>query len=95
MKQFVFLTYGFRPPTPEIMAAWQAWFESLKGSIVTQGHLMNGREISDDGTRELPRGLDAITGFVIVRAQSLGEAEKMAQRNPYISSIRVYELATG
>lgn len=95
MKTFVFLTYGFEKPTPEIMAAWGAWFESIKDNIVEKGHLPRGREISKAGTKDLPLGLESITGFVIVRAESLDEAEKMAQSNPYITSIRVYEVMSG
>ena len=92
MKKFVFLTYGFEKPTPEIMAAWGQWLESIKDNIVDMGHLSGGREISKAGTRNLPLGLDSITGFMIVSADSLDDAEKMAHSNPYISSIRVYEL---
>ena len=92
MKKFVFLTYGFEKPTPDIMAAWGKWFESIKDSIVDMGHLGSGREISKTGTKDLPLGLESITGFVIISADSLDDAEKMAQSNPYISSIRIYEM---
>jgi uncharacterized protein YciI len=34
----------------------------------------------------------AFTGFTIVKADSLDDAEKIARSNPYISSIRVYEV---
>ncbi len=74
------------------MAAWGQWLESIKDNIVDMGHLSGGREISKAGTRNLPLGLDSITGFMIVSADSLDDAEKMAHSNPYISSIRVYEL---
>jgi len=56
------------------------------------GHLNGGREISKAGTKELPLGLESITGFMIMSADNLDDAEKMAQSNPYISSIRVYEM---
>jgi len=92
VKKFVFLTYGFEQPTPEIMAAWGKWFESIKDSILDMGHLSGGREISKAGTRDLPMDLKAITGFMVVSADNLDEAEKMAQSNPFITSIRVYEL---
>lgn len=91
VKKFVFLTYGFKTPTPDIMAAWNKWFESIKGNIVDMAGLRAGREISKAGTKDLPLGLDAITGFMIVSAESLEDAERMAQGNPYITSIRVYE----
>ena len=93
MKKFVLLHYGFEKPTPEIMAAWGKWFEQMKDNIVDMaGPFAGGREISKAGTRELPLGRESITGFTVVRAGSLDEAEKMAQRNPYISSVRIYEV---
>lgn len=92
MKKFVFLTYGFETPTPEIMAAWNKWFESMKDYIIDMAGLSGGREISKAGTKDLPLGLESITGFMIVSAESLDDAEKMAQSNPYITSIRVYEM---
>ena len=92
MKKFVFLTYGFVPPTPEIMEAWGKWMAAIKDNIVEMGHLSGGHEISKDGTEDLQMGLEAITGFMIVNADSHEDAMKMAQSNPYITSIRVYEL---
>jgi len=93
MKKFVLLHYGFEKPTPEIMAAWGKWFESMKNRIIDMGgHFSGGREISKAGTKDLPLGLESITGFTIVSAESIDDAEKIAQSNPYISSIRVYEV---
>jgi hypothetical protein len=93
VKKFVFLHYGFEKPTPEIMSAWGKWFESMKDNIIDMGgHFTGGREISKAGTTGLPLGPESITGFTIVSAKSLDDAEKMAQSNPYISSIRVYEV---
>ena len=93
MKKFVLLHYGFEKPTPEIMAAWGKWFESMKNRIIDMGgHFSDGREISKAGTKDLPLGLESITGFTIVSADSIDDAEKIAQSNPYISSIRVYEV---
>lgn len=93
MKKFVLLHYGFERPTPEIMTAWGKWFESMKDRIVDMGgHFSSGREISKAGTRDLPLGLESITGFTIVSAESLDDAERIAQSNPFISSIRVYEV---
>jgi hypothetical protein len=93
MKKFVMLHYGFEKPTPEIMAAWGKWFEAMKDHIIDMGgHFSRGREISKAGSRDLPLGLESITGFTLVRAGSLDDAEKMAQSNPFISSVRVYEV---
>ena len=47
MKKFMLLHFGFEKPTPEIMAAWGQWFESVADKIVDQGgHFSGGREIS-------------------------------------------------
>ena len=92
MKTFLLLHYGFEKPTPEIMAAWHKWFESMKDNTIDNFGFSGGREISKAGTKDLPLGLESITGFTIVSADSLDHAEKMAQSNPYISSIRVYEV---
>lgn len=92
MKKFVFLSYGFKTPTPEIMAAWGKWFEAIKGNVVEMIGLGSGRELSQAGSKDLPLGLESITGIVIVKAESLEAAERMAKDNPYITSIRIYEV---
>lgn len=94
MKKFVMLHVGFEKPTPDIMAAWGRWFESIKDKTVDMGNvgLMGGREVSKDGTEDLAWGLDSITGMSFIQAESMEEAEKIAQSCPYISSIRVYEV---
>jgi hypothetical protein len=95
MKKYVMLHYGFEKPTPDIMAAWGKWFEAVKARTVDMGGFGNGREISTTGTRDLPLGPDSITGFTIVNAANLDDAEKLAEGNPFISSIRVYEVRSG
>jgi hypothetical protein len=92
VKRFVLVHYGFEKPTPEIMAAWGKWFEATKDKIIDNVGLGGGREISKAGTKDLPLGPESVTGFTIVRADSLDEAEETAKSNPFISSIRVYEV---
>lgn len=92
MKKFVIFHYGFEMPTPEIMDAWSKWFESIGEKIVDPGSpLGNGREISRSGTKELPMGLDSLTGYTVINAESIEEAEKIAKSCPMITSIQVYE----
>jgi hypothetical protein len=86
------LHVGFEKPTPEIMDAWKAWFASIADRQTEQGGFMGGREISKSGTRDLPWDMSSITGYNIIEANSLDEAEKIASTNPFIASIRVYEL---
>jgi len=92
MKKFMLLHFGFEKPTPEIMKAWKAWFESIADQQVEQGGFGAGREISKSGTQDLPWNKDSITGFNIIQAESLDAAERLARTNPFISSIRIYEL---
>jgi hypothetical protein len=66
MKKFMILHFGFEKPTPEIMAAWGQWFESIADKQVDQGGFAGGREISKDGTRELPWDMESITGYNII-----------------------------
>lgn len=94
MNRYMLLHFGFEKPTPEIMAAWGKWFEAVADKTADQGGFHGGaREISHDGTKDLPMGPDSITGFSIINAESLAEAEKIASENPYIASIRVYEIS--
>ena len=93
MKKFMLLHYGFVKPTPEIMAAWGKWFESIADKTVDKGgHFNAAREISHAGTKDLPLGIDSITGYTVINAENLDAAEKIAQGNPFIASIRVYEI---
>ncbi len=92
MKKFVFLHFGFEKPTPEIMEAWGIWFETISDKMVDQGGFNGGREISKSGTRDLPWDMESITGYNVIEAESLDAAEKLAQSNPFIESIRIYEV---
>ena len=92
MKKFMFLHFGFEKPTPEIMKSWHAWFRSISDKQVDQGGFGGGREISKSGTKDLPWNMESITGYNIIEAESLDAAEKLAQSNPFIASIRIYEL---
>ena len=93
MKKYLLLTIGFEMPTPEIMEGWNKWFDSLADVLVDQGGFSKAKEIDKDGiTRDLPLDLEAVTGYVIVEAEDLAEAEKIAGQCPSITSIRVYEI---
>jgi len=40
-------------------------------------------------------GMESITGYSIINAESVEAAEKIAQDNPFIKSIRIYEIMAG
>ncbi len=92
MKRFMLLHYGFETPTPEIMQAWGRWFDEIADRRVAQGGFGAAREISHDGVRDLPWGRESITGYSIIEAESLDEAERVASGNPFIASIRILEI---
>jgi len=93
MKRFMLLHFGFEKPTPEIMQAWGEWFASVADKSVDNGGFHGGaKEISHEGSKDLPMAMDSITGFSIINAESLEEAEAIAADNPFIASIRVYEI---
>ncbi len=74
------------------MEAWGKWLESIADKQVDQGGFSGGREISKSGSKDLPWGMESFTGYNIIEAEDLDAAEKIAQYNPYIASIRVYEI---
>ena len=92
MKKFVIFHYGFENPTKEIMDAWGNWFASIGDKIVDPGSPLGpGREISPSGIKELPMGLESLTGYTVISADNMDEAEKIAKGCPMITSVRVYE----
>ena len=92
MKNFLVLHYGFERPTPEQMAEWNAWFESIAERQVDRAHLPGGCELSPSGRRDLPMAEDSITGYTVIEAESLDEAEEVARGCPIVASTRVYEI---
>jgi hypothetical protein len=95
MKKYVFLSYGFEPPTQAIQEAWGKWFASIADRLVDGGSpLGSGREITPDGVTELPLDLDSLTGYCMFNAENIEEATKIAQACPIITSSRVYEAGS-
>ena len=91
MKKFVIFHYGFEMPTQEIQDAWGKWFASIGDKMVDSGSPFGaGREITHSGTKELPLGKESLTGYCIINADNIDDAEKIAKGCPIITSIRVY-----
>ena len=92
MKKYVIFHYGFETPTQQIMDAWNKWFASIGDKIVDPGSPLGpGREISRSGTKDLPMGLESLTGYTVINADSIDAAEEIAKGCPMITSVRVYE----
>ncbi len=93
MKNYLFLTYGFETPTDKIMEDWCNWFEEIQDNIIDKGgNCTGGKEITKSGTMDIEFGADSLTGYMIIEAENLDHAEKLAQGCPIITSIQLYEL---
>ena len=92
MKRFVLLTIGFTQPTPDIMESWMQWFKSIEDKIIDQIGLGNGKEVTENSIKELPMDKDALTGYLVINAENIDEAIKIAQSCPMITSTKVYEV---
>ncbi|MDD9933944.1 MAG: hypothetical protein OXT09_10085 [Myxococcales bacterium] len=93
MKKFMLLHFGFEKPNPEIMQAWGAWFASIKDRTIENGGFHGAAmEISKDGKKDLPMDVECITGYSLIHAESAEEAQQIAEKNPFVKSIRVYEV---
>ncbi len=91
MNKYLLLHVGFEPPTPEVMDDWNEWFAAIKDMQVDMGGFSAGKEITHDGVKDLPFNLEALTGYNVIEAASMAEAEKIASKCPFVTSIRVYE----
>jgi len=93
MKKFMLLHVGFEMPSPEIMEKWQAWFQSVADCTVENiGLGPAAKAINHEGSRDIPFDTQAITGASIIHAESMDAAEKIAQANPFITEIQIYEI---
>jgi hypothetical protein len=94
MRRFMLLHYGFETPTPEIQDAWGRWFASVAEKMVDSGSpFSSGREISPTSTKDLPLGMESLTGYTIIGARNMDEAEEIARGCPMIKFVRLYEMA--
>ena len=94
MKKFVLLYRGTRDqaPTEESTAAWTEWFTSLGDQVVDVGNPFGqGREVSASDTTEISPSADGVTGYTLINAQDIDEAEKIALSHPIVPSIQVFE----
>ena len=75
------------------MQSWMQWIKSVEDKVADMGNgLSQGKEITKNGTTELPMDLDAITAYIVFNAENINEAEKIARSCPMITSVKVYEV---
>ena len=88
--KFLFLYQGMED-TPELRKAWSAWFASLDGKFLDSGSpLGGGRTVTATGAVDAPMTSDAFTGYSLVTADSLAQAEEFAASCPSVEGVRIY-----
>ena len=96
MSKFVFLYQGGSDvadsePTAEVMAAWHEWFDGIGSHIVDSGNPFGqGREVTGGAGVPVTSTMTPATGYTIVNADSIDEAEKLLVGCPSAVT-RVYE----
>lgn len=80
----------------EVMAKWGAWMEKVGGALSDVGAPFGaGVSVVDNGTTGSPTSL---TGYSIVEAADLDEAQALSDGHPYLSegngnyAIEIFEL---
>lgn len=95
MKKFVFLYHGWGEPTADVMTAWTDWFATIGGNLVDGGNPFGpGREVTKNGTNDLAGESSPITGYSIVNADSMDDAEKLLDGCPILDGVRIYEAVS-
>jgi hypothetical protein len=95
MSRFVLVHIGFEQPTPEIMEAWQAWFDSIADITLENVGLGPALEVTAEEVRELPFDRSAVTGYTVIEVESRDQALEIAQACPFISGVGVYPVREG
>jgi hypothetical protein len=91
MKKFVFL-YLWEPGNKTMMDGWGNWMAEIGDSIVDSGNPFGpGREVTNSGSNDLPLGPESTTGYTIVEADTIDDAEKLLANCPIITSVQIYE----
>jgi len=92
MKKFVFLYQGTQEPSPDAMEAWTSWFARVGDKLVDSGNPFGaGREVTTAGARELAGDVSPFTGYSIVSAESIDDAEKLLEGLPLTGGVHIYE----
>ena len=95
MKKFMYLYVGWGEPTPEVKKAWGDWFAAVGPRFVDSGNpFSGGRQVTKTGSSDLTVEPGTITGYSIINAESIDEAQKLLAGCPISESVQIYEAAT-
>jgi len=92
MKKYVFLYNGYDASTPDLAQKWHDWFALRADSFADPGNPFGpGRIVTPDLTASDMDGTPGASGFSVVDAASLGDAEALLEGCPIVDSVHVYE----
>ena len=101
MANFLLLYIGGKEPESEaegvaVMKAWTDWFTNLGPAVVDGGNPTRpgAKTISTNGRVSDAVAGEPVTGYSILKADSLDEAAKIATKCPHLAaggSVTVYE----
>ena len=99
MSDYIIAYHGGREPeSPEEgaegMAKWQAWLAGLGDAVVSPGTPLGKAKVVTTGGVTDDAGPDPLTGFSIVKADSMDAALEMAKTCPFLDmgTIKVAEV---
>ena len=73
---------------------WFAWIEGLGDAVVNPGTpLTANKVVAEDGSVADPAPEAKLTGFTVVKAESLDAALAMAQASPYLGAMGQLQVA--
>ncbi|MEX3012015.1 YciI family protein [Hoeflea sp. TYP-13] len=98
MPKYVFAYHGGKKPeSPEegakVMAAWNAWFETIGGAIVDPGNPVSVSKTVTAGGVADNGGANPLSGYTIVNADSIDAAIGMAKGCPILEDDGSVEVA--
>jgi hypothetical protein len=78
----------------QVMAQWGKWFQDLGSALVDGGNpVMKAKTITSKGAVSDGGGQNPVTGYSLVKADSLDAAVKLARGCPVLSSGGSIEVA--
>ncbi len=100
MTKYVLAYHGGGPmpesaeETEKIMAQWGAWFQGLGASLVDPGNpLTQARTVASNGSASDGGGVNPLTGYSIINADSIDAAVDVAKGCPVLAGGGNVEVA--
>ena len=88
MANYLLVYYGGGMPASEeegkkVMAAWGEWMQACGENLVDAGNpCSNSKSVSKDGVKDVSG--DSVTGYSVIKADSMDNAVKAAQMVPLV-----------